>query len=80
MIHHNIHHGINTPYNQQVAVDVARQCTVLLKNINSFLPIKPPDYVSKTISVLGPNANDSNVLLGNYQGIPAFIITALQGV
>ena len=70
---------VNTPYNKQVALDAARQSTVLLKNANdSFLPLKASDF--KSIAVLGPNANDSAVLLGNYQGVSPFIITALQGI
>ena len=57
---------------------MARQSTVLLKNEGNYLPIKGSNY--KTVTVLGPNANNSAVLLGNYQGVPPFIITALEGV
>eukprot|EP01083_Nonionella_stella_P090809 253753_1 len=71
--------NVNTPYNQQVALEVARQSTVLLKNENySFLPLRVQNV--KSVAVLGPNANDSEVLLGNYQGIPPFIITPLDAI
>ena len=34
----------------------------------------------KTIAIIGPNADNKNVQLGNYNGIPQEIITARQGI
>lgn len=48
---------------------------VLLKN-NGLLPLSP----DKKVAVIGPNANNEDVLLGNYNGIPINPITPLQGL
>lgn len=53
-----------------LAREVSRKSIVLLKNDEGILPLTQEKY--KTIAVIGPNANDSLVLLGNYHGIPAF--------
>ena len=34
----------------------------------------------KTVAVIGPNADDIDVLLGNYNGIPTAPITPLEGI
>ena len=48
---------------------------VLLKN-DGVLPLKK----GLTVAVIGPNADDKGVLLGNYNGIPAAYTTFLQGI
>ena len=48
---------------KQLAVDVAQESIVLLKN-NRILPLS----TSSKIVVMGPNANDSTMLWGNYNG------------
>ncbi len=53
----------------------ARQSLVLLKN-NGVLPLKP----GIKVAVIGPNANNPDVLLGNYNGDPINPITALEGI
>ena len=32
------------------------------------------------VAVVGPNANDSTIMLGNYNGLPPHIITPLDGI
>ncbi|RZK55519.1 MAG: glycosyl hydrolase, partial [Pedobacter sp.] len=34
----------------------------------------------KNIAVIGPNANDTEILLGNYNGEPAHVISPLEGI
>src|SRR3990172_2313641 len=68
---------IDTPENKTVALDAARKSIVLLKNENQLLPLKKD---INTIAVLGPNADDIEVLLGNYNGFPSDPITPLQGI
>ncbi len=34
----------------------------------------------KTIAVIGPNADNIDVLLGNYNGTPSKYVTALEGI
>ncbi|MBI1938300.1 MAG: glycoside hydrolase family 3 C-terminal domain-containing protein [Ignavibacteriales bacterium] len=68
---------IDTPENKSAALEAARKSIVLLKNENNLLPLKKD---LSTIAVLGPNANDVEVLLGNYNGFPSEPVTPLQGI
>lgn len=54
---------------------MSQESMVLLKN-NGILPLKNP----KRIAVIGPNADDKAVLLGNYNGIPSKYVTFLDGI
>jgi len=60
---------------KELALQMAREGIVLLKN-NGILPI----VNSSQIVVMGPNANDSVMMWGNYSGYPTYTITALQGL
>ncbi len=62
---------------RQLALEAARQSIVLLKNKDNFLPLSRN---LKTIGVIGPNANDMMVLLGNYHGMPSKYVTPLRGI
>ncbi|UCG86596.1 MAG: glycoside hydrolase family 3 C-terminal domain-containing protein [Gemmatimonadota bacterium] len=62
--------------NGELALEAARKSIVLLKN-DGILPL---DKGLGTIAVIGPNADDVDVLLGNYNGIPLEPITPLQGI
>jgi len=59
------------------ALKMARQSMVLLKNENNTLPLKKN---LKKIVVLGPNADNSIAILGNYNGVPSKLTTVLQGI
>jgi beta-glucosidase len=61
----------------QLALDTARKSMVLLKNEGRILPLSK---TLKTIAVIGPNADDAKVLLGNYNGIPSSPVTPLEGI
>jgi len=50
-----------------LAAKAAREAIVLLKNQDNVLPLKKEGI---TIAVVGPNADDARVLLGNYNGYP----------
>ena len=60
-----------------LALEVARQSIVLLSNKNNFLPLKTKNL---KIAVMGPNANDSVMQWGNYNGTPKHTITLLEGI
>lgn len=62
---------------RQMALDVAREGTILLQNRNNILPLKKS---GQKIAVMGPNANDSVMLRGNYNGFPKSSTTILQGI
>jgi beta-glucosidase len=68
---------INSPEHQALALQVARESIVLLKNEGDLLPL-PKDL--SAIAIVGPNASDLQVLLGNYSGTPLQAVTPLQGI
>ena len=61
-----------------LALRAARESIVLLKNENNVLPLDKKKV--KSIAVIGPNADDLDVLLGNYNGDPSRYTTFLQGI
>lgn len=63
--------------NKTLAREVARKSMVLLKNTNSLLPLRKD---IGTIAVIGPNANETSMLLGNYNGTPSDPVTPLRGI
>lgn len=56
-----------TTANQELAREAARQGIVLLKNDNDVLPL--PGKSLKSVAVIGPNANVTHTMIGNYEGI-----------
>jgi beta-glucosidase len=68
---------LDAPTHRALAVEVARKSMVLLKNAGGLLPIRKD---LGTIAVIGPNADEWRMLLGNYNGIPADPITPLRGI
>lgn len=73
----------NTDANRRLAREVARQSIVLLKNTchpGQKYPLLPISKKVKSIAVIGPYANDTSVLLGNYNGIPSQPVTILSGI
>jgi len=54
---------------------MAQKSIVLLKN-DGILPIKG----KPTLAVIGPNADEKSVLLGNYNGTPSHYTTLLRGI
>ena len=63
---------------KQLNLEVARQCLVMLKNEDEFLPIKKDK--NKKIAVIGPTANSKTVLEGNYNGHASEYITISDGI
>ena len=64
---------------KQLALDAARKSIVLLKN-DGILPLENRKSANGRIAVMGPNANDSTMLWGNYNGQPTHTTTILQGI
>ena len=60
-----------------LARQVARESIVLLKNDRNTLPLRKN---LGTIAVIGPNADQWRMLLGNYNGIPKSPVTPLRGI
>ena len=63
---------------QALNLEAARKSIVLLKNQNALLPLDK--HKLKTVGVIGPNANNRNALIGNYEGTAARYITVLEGI
>lgn len=60
-----------------LALNMARESMTLLMNKDNFLPLKRGGL---TVAVMGPNANDSVMQWGNYNGMPPHTVTILDGV
>jgi beta-glucosidase len=60
-----------------LALKIAQASIVLLKNDDGFLPLSRD---LRKIAVVGPNADDPLVLLGNYNGFPSSSVTPLEGI
>lgn len=68
---------VESPAHRKVALEAAEKSIVLLKNDNGILPLRK---VPASIAVIGPGADAPDMLLGNYHGIPSFLITPLDGI
>lgn len=68
---------VDSKQNRELALEAAHRSIVLLKNENNLLPLKKD---LKTIAVIGPNADDWQMLLGNYNGLPSDPVTPLRGI
>lgn len=68
---------LDQPANRALALRAAHESIVLLKNANNALPLRKD---LGTIAVIGPNADQARMLLGNYNGEPADPITPLRGI
>jgi len=67
----------DTPEHGQVALEVARQSIILLKN-DGILPLDRAKV--KRIAVIGPNGNSKTMLEGNYHGSASHPISILDGI
>ncbi|XP_041464587.1 beta-D-xylosidase 1-like [Lytechinus variegatus] len=68
-----------SPEHQQLAVKAALKSFVLIKNERNTLPI---EGIIQTLAVVGPFANNSNLLFGDYAPEPdsRFVTTVLEGL
>uniref|UniRef100_F6I6S2 Fibronectin type III-like domain-containing protein n=1 Tax=Vitis vinifera TaxID=29760 RepID=F6I6S2_VITVI len=58
---------------QELAREAARQGIMLLKNSKGSLPLSPTAI--KTLAIIGPNANVTKTMIGNYEGLMALVAT-----
>lgn len=63
--------------NDALALEAAQKSIILLKNENKSLPLSKE---IKTIAVIGPNADNWEALVGNYNGIAKHPVTVLEGI
>jgi beta-glucosidase len=67
---------LDSAEHRTLALKIANEAMVLLKN-DGVLPIKTS---GTKIAVVGPLANQTRVLLGNYNGIPNHTVSILEGL
>jgi beta-glucosidase-like glycosyl hydrolase len=65
--------AVCTPNHTALSKGAARQGMVLLKNAGNTLPLRTSQV--QNLAVVGPNANATGTLLGNYYGTPCFYYT-----
>jgi beta-glucosidase len=66
---------LDSPAHRRLALKLAEESMVLLKN-DGVLPLNG----AKRIAVVGPLADQTDVLLGNYHGTPTRIVSVLDGM
>lgn len=67
---------VNSKEHQELALNMARESQVLLKNDRSILPLSKKEK----IAVIGPNADNTTMMWGNYNGTPVKTVNILQGI
>jgi len=68
---------VNSAAHQKLALDMALQSMTLLQNKNNILPLSKS---IKRVAVVGPNADNKEMMWGNYNGTPVTTITILDGI
>ncbi|HTV21446.1 MAG TPA: glycoside hydrolase family 3 C-terminal domain-containing protein, partial [Polyangiaceae bacterium] len=68
---------VDSPEHRALAQRTSEASIVLLKNAKNTLPLRRD---VKSIAVIGPNADNWLMLLGNYNGVPAHAVTPLEGI
>lgn len=63
--------------NDALALEAAQKSIILLKNEKETLPLSKE---LKTLAVIGPNADNWEALVGNYNGIAKHPVTVLEGI
>ncbi|MBX3085924.1 MAG: glycoside hydrolase family 3 C-terminal domain-containing protein [Anaerolineae bacterium] len=69
---------VDSPEHRALALEVAQQSLVLLKNQDQLLPLDKSKL--RSIAVIGPNADNTLVLTGNYMGTPSEPVSVLAGI
>lgn len=65
---------VEGPEHKALALKMARASIVLLQNRDNLLPLKK----NQKIAIVGPNADDKEMMWGNYNGIPKETVTLLE--
>lgn len=68
---------VNCKEHKALSLEMARQTMTLLQNKDNLLPLGKN---IKKIAVIGPNADNTTMLWGNYNGTPNSTISILDGI
>ena len=69
--------AMSTKESANLSLEMARQSIVLLQNKDHILPLQKG---KEKIAVVGPNADNTPMMWGNYNGTPNHTITILDGI
>lgn len=69
---------LDSDANRAASADAARQGIVLMSNPRGTLPLALGTLPG--VAIIGPNADNAAVLLGNYEGTPPYIVTLRAGL
>ena len=67
---------VEGPGHKALSLKMARESLVLLQNRGGLLPLKPGTRIALT----GPNADDEEMMWGNYNPVPDSTVTLLEGM
>ena len=70
--------SVHTEAHIALALKMAQQSMVLLKNDNNILPLSKSKYSS--IMVVGPNAASFDALIANYSGVSDRVVNFVEGI
>jgi beta-D-xylosidase 4 len=68
---------------RKLTLEAAQESIVLLKNSNKALPLNIDQLQNKKIAIIGPTANATELMQGNYYGKAPYLldpVTAFQGI
>ena len=69
---------LDTPQNQALNLQAARESLVLLKNVKNSLPLDTKSV--KNIAIVGPHGNATHTPLSNYAGIPSKVVSVFEAI
>ena len=69
--------AMSTKSSANIFLEMARQSIVLLQNKDNILPLQKG---KEKIAVIGPNADNTPMMWGNYNGTPNHTVTILDGI
>jgi len=69
--------AMSTKASADISLEMARQSIVLLQNNGNILPLQKG---KEKIAVIGPNADNTPMMWGNYNGTPNHTVTILDGI
>ena len=69
--------AMSTKQSANLSLEMARQTIVLLQNKSNVLPLQKG---KEKIAVIGPNASNTPMMWGNYNGTPNHTVTILDGI
>jgi len=71
--------NVDTIEARQLSLVSAQESMVLLKNVNKILPLNMSQLMNKKIALIGPMADATVTMQGNYHGRAPFLIDPVTG-